>query len=56
VGADVELTVALPPMLANGHRVLLHCMASVVRVERLREKGRIGVGAKIRSYQFLQEP
>jgi len=52
VGSKIECILTLPPECCQGHTVLVRCRGKVVRLER-QAPGRIGVGATIESYEFL---
>ncbi len=54
VGSQVVLELLLPPELGAGKSTWLRCKCKIVRVDRLEDKGMVGVAACIESYRFLR--
>lgn len=55
VGTTLEFMLTLPDEITRGNPVRIKCMGKVVRVERAREAGHVGVAATIERYEFLRE-
>ena len=51
-GAEVELTLTLPPEITMTDAIQVHCKGKVVRVEEL-PNGKLAVAAQINQYQFM---
>jgi c-di-GMP-binding flagellar brake protein YcgR len=53
-GSDLEFELNLPPELAAGKTVRIHCRGKIVRVETAASGGPMRVAASIESYEFLR--
>ncbi|HEY7679850.1 MAG TPA: PilZ domain-containing protein [Terriglobia bacterium] len=54
VGSDVDLELNLPPELCAGKNVRIRCHGRVVRLEKPKADGSVGVGASIEDYRFVR--
>lgn len=54
LGTELKWEMTLPPQLCRGKNVRIRCRGKIVRVEPRDEHGRVGVGATIESYEFVQ--
>ena len=55
MGSELDLEITLPAELAGGKSVKLRCRGKVARLEPRNAEGKIGVGAVIQDYEFLQD-
>ncbi len=52
-GPQINFALALPEQVTHREGVRIECKGTVVRVERVRNDGLVGVAAKITSYKFM---
>lgn len=55
-GAELDITLSLPPEVTRGSEVLIRAMGKVVRVDKTPDNGsnRIGVAAVIERYEIVR--
>lgn len=54
LGSKLEFDLDLPPALAQGKQVRIHCTAKIIRVDRLKDQDQVGVAAQIENYKFVR--
>ena len=55
LGSSFELDLDLPQALSQGVAVRIHCLAKIIRVDKLNDDDKVGVAAHIESYQFIRD-
>lgn len=55
LGSELELDIKLPVEISGMKDVRVHCRSKIARLDRKLEEGRVGVGAVIEHYEFVQE-
>ena len=55
VGSELEFEIYLPPELCAGKSVRVRCRGRIVRLEKSKPAGGIGIAASIESYEFVRD-
>jgi PilZ domain len=54
-GSPIGFTLTLPPEITLTESIRVQCKGRVVRVDKARDDGKLGVAAVIEEYEFLPE-
>jgi len=54
IGSELEFELNLPPELCAGKNVRIRCRGRIVRLEKPKSDGALGVAASIENYEFVR--